>query len=1125
MVVREPARETTFRVVVVVVVALLLLNFGIIVYFVHPAFNPDDDDGDVKEPEPEGDWLVPEEPVELVEDTNWEGLDTFLEAPIVVTTGNDLVIRDCHIRVHLEDLLFWLRPAFEVEPGASLLIDNSTLEVHQDPRLESAVVGAYIRPDHNIPYIARVVNLDRVADPVFHMDVQWLGNVTPLAVGVVPAGGDELVLLETFAPDAFAPHSWMHKEVGLSDYAGTRPWLVVWFHSFPEAPLLVGNLSIMDGDGWTPGDAFPTGHPVKDGWLISRFMDIPTLQRIDDTRGYWEILERCWQPLIDARGDVIITGSQVVEPTGMGRKASGDLRKESIGPEPAPHFDQVGARGGHISIVEATLTLESSELVNVPVTGLNATLRARSSTFTGDHDLVSLHRPTGYVRDCTLVNDPRTPANPFGSDTRRNLWALGVEGTSLDDPLEVEDSTFSGNQVSIDLSHADVRLAGNTFTHISGLAIWDHASNGAAWEDLDGANTFEDMDEKVFLSSSVTDVEFVHPDNETDEIAVYTNSPIQTWLDLSGTYSTNLQSVHGNKIRYVVPRMLVKASGEVQRSRTVLANVNWPHGSGTFSFSPSDTDLIIDLSQLPSVGTGEDLPYQLRLVEVSTGTSPGAIGLSVRMDDAWSMTHADPTMLFHADEAEVASVPLTGDQFINDEDLVATTNLTLLPGWRELHVTVWGREPLDGGGYAEEPTLLARLSHSLLVLAETNDIEPWMPLTADYLIVPGNATIQVDLGEPPEPPERQFHSVRVLGSNGSRLVMDGSALEGRASTKFYLHENVSLHLENARFTYLEVSEERWNDEGDWRGAPISLTNVSAGTLGVDGLGRDIDLADLRISEYLGIGTGANSNVTVRGCRVENAYAHVGMWNGRLLIEDCTFSSNWSDFLYLEPLNANVTVRDCTFSGAGLLVFFDNWYQQPADNVTVTGNTFTGDDAILYLGWNLLRVDSYDVDPDFVPDINGTIEGNAFSGAGPAVVLHHGLFGQVWGDNDLDDDTRLYAFYITRLQVIPPDGTPFWGAYDFVPTPGMVSDWPFGTFRWFEMDGELLYDVTDDTSKETDPPTLDVVLYALGSYRYVRGFSQVVPNADNDEATYPVLPDFPELLKDHLVHWPPLEDQA
>ncbi|NIS11253.1 MAG: hypothetical protein GWN18_04280, partial [Thermoplasmata archaeon] len=584
---------------VIVVVALLLLNLSIIVYFVHPAFNPDDDDGDVKEPEPEDDWLVPEEPEQLEQDVTWEGQDMFIERPLVLAPNIDLSIRDSDLRIHLEDLMFWLQPAIRVDNGASLDIRDSTIEVYQDPRLAASVVGgAYQRPDHHVPYIARVVNLDEAVDPVFHMDVQWLGNGTPVAVGVIPAGGTELVLLDTFTPDEGSSERWHHIQVELADYAGTRPWVVTWFYSYPDAPIFIGNLSVMEGGEWPPGDMFPTGHPMKDGWFASRFSDLPSLQRATFERGRWYGLERSWQPLIESEGDVMISGSSIIEPPGMGRKASGDIHKEDIDPETMMSIDQVGGHGGHIKMVGGSLRLTDSELVNVPVTGLNTSLYAEGSTFRGDHDLVSLHRPDGTFTECDFVTDPLSPDNPFNAYSYRYLWALGIEGGSDDGALEISDNLFSGSHIAIDLSHASVNIEGNTFSHIKGMSIWDHASEGLDWGWLSAHNTFEDHARNIYLKSTVTDVEFVHPDNETEEIQVYSSASIQTWLDLHSPFAGQLRSVYGNQIRYIVPRILIKASGEYQTSRVVHADVTWQHESEAFTFSPSDRQLTIDLSEL-----------------------------------------------------------------------------------------------------------------------------------------------------------------------------------------------------------------------------------------------------------------------------------------------------------------------------------------------------------------------------------------------------------------------------------------------------------------------------------------------------------------------------------------------
>lgn len=1129
--VRESARQDTFKVVVIVVVILLLSNFLIVVYFVHPAFNPDDE-GDVKEPDPEEDWLVATEPIDITEDEVWQDRDMVLDRPIAIKDNASLQIRDSHVKVYLEDLMFWLRPAFSVEPGCNLTLVNSTLEVYQDPRLEASVFGPLQRPDHNIPYLARVVNLVNAVDPVLHFDVQWLGNATQLAVGVLPSEGEELVLLEESGSDSEDPHSWTHVEVDLADYVGTQPWVVIWFNIYPEYPVLIGNLTVMDGDGWPQGDAFTTGHPQKDGWAGSRFTDLPYIQRTDFSRQNWQGLERTWQPLIEAEGNVGFIGSHVLEPPGMGRKAGSEFYKETLHPDQMRSVDQVGARGGHISVVGAALKIDKgSSLTNVPITGRDVLVMVVGTTLRGDHDLVSLHNASGGFVNCTFITDPLDPGHPFNSNNYRYLWALGVERTYFDEinthmnvDFEVRDSEFLNNPIGIEVSYADVDIIRNTFRHISGMAVWNHESTGLSdWEDLRTSNSFQDMSRIVFLKTSATEVEFTHPEIAPENISVHSSASIYHGLDLYSPFGGKLRSHYVNRIRYIVPDLLVKHDGEVQRSTEIRTEVTWQNESERFSFPVGAETFTIDLSELFSEQPSETLLYApIDIEKVGPGPTQDEYQLSILVDNLGGLRVVEPTMRFTIDGETTATVLLTESLVTIAGELFLDQNITLTPGWHDVNISIWGKEWLGDDNYSEEPVLVDSTSLWFLVLSQVNDIEPWMPLSADYILVPPGVTTSIDLGEPGEV-TRESDTVFLLGWNGSKVRMDGSALEGRSRTRFVMYDNVSLELTNARFTYLQMTEDYWHNTEGAQGGPISLTNVSATIMGIDGLGRNINVSGIHATEYFGLDTAGRSNVTVTDSEFPDASVSITMWNGSLSMERCSFTSNWSRGLYIEPSGADVDVKDCTFESSFLMLFFNNFYWWVMDNLNVTDCQFNGEDAVLYVGWDLLNVDFYDVDPDFVPQMNGTIANNTFSGPGCHIVLHHGTFGQLLGDNDLRDGARLYAFYITRLQVIPPDGTPFWGAYDFVPTEGVIADWSFDIARWIEMDGELMVDVTDDLSVENDPPILDVILYSkYGSYRIVRGFSQVVPNADNDEVTYPVYPSFHEILKENLLYWPPLE---
>jgi len=1123
-VVREPAREVTFRAVVLVVVILLLTNLLIIVYFVSPYFNPDE--GTVTPEPPEEDWLLPEEPRDITTDESWIGQDSFLERPLVVKDGANLRIVDSHIRVYLEDLLFWLRPAIQVEPGATLTLVDSTLEVFQDPRLEASVVGAYQRPDHMIPYIARVVNLDNAIDPVFHMDVSYLGNATPVAVGVLPGVDEDLVLLDILDPTTTERHQWHHVDVSLAEYAGTTPWVVVWFESYPEGVTFVGNLSVTDGDGWPEGDAFPTGHPVKDGWAVSPFETIPTIQRKDFSRGVWDGLQNSWQPLIEGWADVTIQGSEIQEPAGMGRKASAGFYKEVIDPDRKLRSDEAGAHGGHIKMVMANLAIDRSIISNVPVTGFDITVDAETTTFQGDHDLVSLHSSSGTFDDCRFITDTLAPDNPFNSYNYRYVWALAIEDNYQQSPVDVKKCEFRDNPMAIDLSYAYVKLEKNTFMHISRMVVWNHMSRGfGSYTDMELTNTIEDAGENIYLESSATEISFFHPGWNDSDIQVHSGAPLRTGLDLYSPFSGNLKSFYGRSVRYIVPLFLVKASGQFQFTKEVKAEVTWEGKSGRFTFDPDDPDLILDLSQILDEETNGTVSVaHPELYDLIPTALSDVYQLTVHLGHADRLYLLEPVMRFEIDNVTVGEVALTDEMVEDDWSINVVQNLSLLPGWHEVRVSVWGREFLSGGGYSEEPTMAGSLVKGFLVLAEVNDINPWMVLTANDIIVPRGVTATVELDEPIYFGWIEFDSIRVWAWEGSELDMLGEGLFVTYPIKFIVPSDLSIRLHGGRFVYLEISENDWSDEEVIQRGPISISNVSVGTLGVNGIGRDIQLSDVRVNEYLGVNTDLNSTVDISRVVLDNAYGNVNMWNGSLSISECTLRSNWSQYLYLQPSGADVDIRDCTFNGASLLVFFDNWYSWALKNINVTGCTFSGEESILYMGWDILHVDSYDVDPDFVPQMNGTIANNTFRGPGTAVVLHHGTFGQLWDVNGLSVGTRLYAFYITRLQVIPPDGTPFWGAYDFVPTGEIVTDWPFDVFRWIELDGEVMYDVTDDISLELHPPTLDILLYSkYGSSRIVRGFGHVVPNADNDEATFPIFPDLYNLLRGNVSYWPPLDD--
>lgn len=1124
-VVREPAREVTFRAVVVVVVILLLTNLLIIVYFVHPYFNPDD--GDVREPEDPGDWLLPVDQDEIADRDvrfNWNGT---LERPIVVRNGGELVIRDSHLKVYMQDLMFWLRPAFDVEEGGGLFILDSTVEIYREPMLDRVVFGPYMRPDNNFPFIARTVNLDEAVDPVLHLDVQWLGEMTPVAVGVIPEGEEDIVLLDYVEGPGSNTRVWTHGEVSLADYGGTRPWVIIWFDSLPSYPILVGNLSVMDGDSWPAGDAFPTGHPVKDGWGISRFYDLPYIQRGVFPGYNYRGLERTWQPLIDSVGEVSLTRSRVEAPPGTEHLTRPDILKEQIHPLAYMPVDQVGSHRGNIRVNGGSLNFFGCEVVNVPVSGRNVSVSGLDSIFSGEADLISLFRSNAGFNDCTFITEDLPRDHRYLDPGHRYIWAVGLEGNLTEEPSFIINCDFQNSLMGIEATRANLGVDECNFTGTRGMAIWDHMStflNG--WEFLSEENTFEDSGHYLYLRTTVTDVEFYHSQWNSSDIKVHSGVSIESGVDLTSPFTGELKSFNGSRGRYIIPELLVLGNGVEQTSSGVLTEVRWEGDHEYFMIPPKTSAMRVDLEELFAPDphpTGLAAPMDLFAFEPSAGKD--VYQLMVGITDTSHLQVSEPTMRFTVNGELIVERNLTEDDFVLD-DIFIWENLTLPGGWQDINVTVWGKEWLGGKNYSDEPVLVDSLSIPMLIMADGLAVEPWMPLVASSVIVPENVTATID-GLETSYMGNEWLEVRLAGWEGSSLTVDCTGLPSSAAIRFVLNADLSLEVVNLSAMALELSDVGDSEWGFSQGGGVAVRGIDVSSLVVSAFNRPLTISQVSVTNYLYLNTYFNTSITITDSVFERADVILNAgYMCDLVVRNCSFDSAFMQGVMVSVSNANVTVEDCTIEDSALMIFLDNWYEGMWAGINVTGCEFYGDESVLYVGWNILRVDSYDMDAGFVAPVNGTIEGNVFTGPGTHVVLAHGLYGRLWGDNQLVDGARLDVFYITRLQVIPPDDTPINNAYAFIPVEGFTTDWPFQVYRWVELDGEILWDVTDDPLVENDPPTLEVLLFSKwGAGRIVRGFDQVVPNADNDEGTYPTFPDFDEAIRGTLVHWPPLVVQG
>ena len=141
------------------------------------------------------------------------------------------------------------------------------------------------------------------------------------------------------------------------------------------------------------------------------------------------------------------------------------------------------------------------------------------------------------------------------------------------------------------------------------------------------------------------------------------------------------------------------------------------------------------------------------------------------------------------------------------------------------------------------------------------------------------------------------------------------------------------------------------------------------------------------------------------------------------------------------------------------------------------------------------------------------------------MLHHGLYEELYKTNTLEDDARLFAFYVLTFRTMDTVGTPPRPEFWIIPTEDVVVDPLFPDRRYLIMEGEMLLDVTDDPSVESDPPEVGVILlsgYAPGSK--VGGFAPIDPLEDAGELIlYGMREDMGEFLLDHVEDWPGQDD--
>ena len=1114
-------RYTTWRSTGVVIFVLLILLFSITWVFTRPIFEPEEED----EAEPYA-WEVPAEPLVISMDTTWTGRTETLEQPIVVMNDAKLTLVNCNIEVDLEDLVFWQRPAIRVRVGSALEIADSEIRIVSSKYLNTSVVGDFWLQEDYVPHLARKINLGNATDPYLKFEYKNRYAPVPISVGVLPEGEDRMRVIHTFEPVEFGAYNWARVVVSLSEFEGTSPWVVIFPQSFPEGLMFVSHIRVEDPEGVPQGDMFPTRNPMLDGWEMRGFNDLGWIMESYDNGSHSSGgLEELWKGLIEADGDVTINRSLVSAPENLPRREARDRVKESMEADPAFNIIGTATRGGHVYINGSRVTIWDSDIVNVPFLCNGTIVDASSSAFVGEGDLFTLKTSRGTMESLDFTMREPASGLPFRDAHMRSQWALGFENALEGGWTAVSNCTFSNCQQALDLNHATVKMVGCEFDSTKRMTIWDHSSSlynlqGGTykdWDEIEAANTFSGDEGDVYLKTRVVWVYLedpFHGDLNYTVTEVY--GPFHD-IPLYSPPDWHLLSRDDYRVSVITPVVLIDSDGLRSEQETVWLSVG-VSGDRTFrtlypEFNVTDASFTVDLSKdypHPNPRSPIELSYLDKGWENEIGEFEVFFDVEPNLRPEYNITIVVDLDGEQHNETAIPPSYLNSDVYVSVSFIFNFT-----PGLHRLNATLMGVHEDDPDGGAEP---LWEMNFTIIRLeGDMRDLPEYTLFEVDAIVVEAGTDVLLGSISP------RFTDERLLRISMTGLYDSSVSFEGiDMPTGSYLDmriTGISLNLTNATLPNLFIIHSRNGFKDGWE-FTMEVSDSNLGSLSYSGNSR-VKLSNVTTHDHFRIDQSGDKGLEVIDCSIGGLGGRIQKLSADVIIRDCVVSTEIGGGLDVEVESAgSLKIIGCRFSGSHLAIYRPAETFDLETEVQVTDCEFLGDGAILYVGFNLLRMTSFDVDPDYVPPIVGTIDGNLFDGEGSGVVLYHGLFERLYHHNTLSDGARAQAYYVLVFRVMDTEGTPPRPEFWIVPTDAVTPSALFIYDRYLTLEGEMMLDVTDDPTMENDPPEVGVVL--LAGYRpdsKVRGFAAIDPLVDAGELTLAVRVPFEDILLKHVTDWP------
>jgi hypothetical protein len=1009
-------------------------------------------------------WHVEDDHIIIDGDAEWIGWNKSLVRPVNITSGANLVIKDSHIDIPLERLIFSSEPGFSLFEDGRMEVINTTISVIKDPRLYKAMFDPY-EFEISIPAAWRVVNLRGTgsimepSNPVLEFSVLMTEGEGYVVVAAQRTPDDELKPIFVVGPEDVKSMQWKDVRVSLASFIGSTPRVTVFIYDAVAKDVLISGLRITDDGDPIPGDIEMTGHPDKEGWSTGHLYDVMEIFR---DWGWWI------NPLVDGAGDLTVVDSMVQASPGLDRKWQ-RYRPQSVGIEgQGPYATIQSAPFTGVVNVSGDLQVEGSTFSYVPISAWGLEVSITGSTFVGDCELVSI--------GCNPGSEVSVKASEFilheleENQQRQSIdditWLLAIErGDAL---ATVEGCTFTGHGtgIGIHVNRGEPVIRDCIFSDLL-VSLWVHeTAPSMEWGRLDLTLEFDDSSQVHYLETHEVTLDFEGEGEPPPSDNEYTEWNAHHYYFIDGLpeiYLARYQTPHYLLIS--APTFLVgPIFGEnTVESMEIYIEPGWA-GDMIVEIDPSIPSMTVVFAD---TGSKEPIHWARAYGSTDVGNASGILfqRLHLRIDhEHYLLSYLNVTL----DGELIDRVDLVelGHNFTAfREDIYF--NHTIPPGPHNLTFQVMG-------AYTHEWNLVELRTWSWLVYRidgqPDEDVFAWVADGENHGIIMVDEGMKVrGLTYAPDPMPTIF-SLDILTWKDSEVTIDQLDVLPSYFAHFNVVGNGTVNIRDLRIPFFESTI---------RNCTVVIERMTIGYSMMEVWNADLTINGGQVEE-INIMAIDSSNIHVEALI---GPTDISIWiqcvGSSLLLKDCSFNESLRAEVRVTVFYSHVEVRDCVFNGTPL----DIRLFEGNNTLHVTGCDFKGERAYLFV----LPSDDYsfeDIDLlDTIP-VGGSIDGNVFEGPGTGIIFFPPYKEVLLGENTFVGEAKAYAFFRPNVTILGDTDE-----YSIVTTLDRfrieASEW-IDNRKFEEKWLNFLADVTNNLENMDDPGLVDVVVVQAYDRYSVRG---------------------------------------